>query len=55
VIALARVGRYRMVKVRLEGPRSVAVVQQRWTPSQSGWRVSGVEVVRSEPASPSLA
>jgi hypothetical protein len=55
VIALAKVGRYRMVKVRLEGPRSVAVVQQRWTPSQSGWRVSGVEVVRSEPASPSLA
>jgi hypothetical protein len=55
VIALARVGRYRMVKVRLEGPRSVAVVQQRWRPSQSGWRVSGVEVLRSEPASPSLA
>jgi len=54
VIALAKVGRYRMVKVRLEGPRSVAVVQQRWTPSQSGWRVSGVEVVRSEPTSPSL-
>jgi hypothetical protein len=55
VIALAKVGRYRMVKVRLEGPRSVAVVQQRWTPSQSGWRVSGVEVVRSEPVSSSLA
>jgi hypothetical protein len=55
VIALAKVGRYRMVKVRLQGPRSVAVVQQRWTPSQSGWRVSGVEVVRSEPASCSLA
>ena len=55
VIALAKVGRYRMVKVRLEGPRSVAVVQQRWTPSQSGWRVSGVEVVRSEPAPRALA
>lgn len=55
VVALAKVGRYRMVKVKLEGPRSVAVVQQRWTPSQSGWRVSGVEVVRSELVSPSLA
>ena len=55
VVALAKVGRYRMVKVKLEGPRSVAVVQQRWTPSQSGWRVSGVEVVRSELASPSRA
>jgi hypothetical protein len=55
VVALAKVGRYRMVKVRLQGPRSVAVVQQRWTPSQSGWRVSDVEVVRSEPATTSLA
>jgi hypothetical protein len=55
VIALAKVGRYRMVKVRLEGPRSAAVVQQRWTPSPSGWRVSAVEVVRSEPAASALA
>jgi hypothetical protein len=55
VIALATVGRYRVVKIRLEGPRSVAVVQQRWMPSDAGWHVAGVELVRSEPASPSLA
>jgi len=50
IVALARIGGYRMVRLRLEGERGSALVQERWTPSDAGWRVVAAEVVRAEPA-----
>jgi hypothetical protein len=49
VVALAAVGRHRLVKVRLDGARLVGTVQLRWTPSDSGWRITAAELVRVEP------
>ena len=38
-----------MVKLRLEGPRAVAFVQLRWTPTPSGWRIAAGDLVSTEP------
>ena len=45
VVGIARIGAYRIVKLRLEGPAASAVVQARWVPSESGWRVTAAEVL----------
>ena len=49
VVALASIGRHRLVKVRLDGGRTVGYVQLRWTPSDAGWRITAAELVRVEP------
>ena len=49
VVGSARLGRQRMVKLRLRGPGGVVVLQERWIPSELGWRVAAVEVTRAEP------
>jgi hypothetical protein len=50
VVGCARLGRHRVVKLRLEGPRARIVLQERWIPSSSGWRIAAVEATRSGPA-----
>ncbi len=50
LVGCARLGRQRMVKLRLEGARARVVLQERWIPSGEGWRVAAVEATRSEPA-----
>ena len=49
VVALAAIGRHRIVKLRLEGARVIGYVQLRWTPSAAGWRVTAADLVRVEP------
>jgi hypothetical protein len=49
VVALAAVGRHRLVKVRLDGTRVVGYVQLRWTPTDAAWRIAAAELVRIEP------
>jgi hypothetical protein len=50
VVACARVGSYRIVKLALRGPRGVSVVQLEWRRSDAGWRIVAGELVRSDPA-----
>jgi hypothetical protein len=49
VIGCARLGRQRVVKLRLRGPHESMVLQERWVPAEDGWRIAAVEVTRSEP------
>jgi hypothetical protein len=49
VVALAAIGRHRLVKVRFDGARVVGYVQLRWTPTAAGWRIAAAELVRIEP------
>lgn len=48
VVAFARVGRQRLVKLRLDGPAAAATVLARWTPGDGGWRVAALEVARAD-------
>ena len=50
VVGCARLGRHRVVKLRLEGPGARLLLQERWIPSPAGWRVAAVEATRLEPA-----
>ena len=43
VVGVARIGRQRMVKLALAGPRR-QVLQERWVPTELGWRVVTVEI-----------
>jgi hypothetical protein len=47
VIGCARLGRQRVVKLRLQGARDRVVLQERWIPSGAGWRIAAVEATRS--------
>jgi hypothetical protein len=49
VVAVAAIGRHRLVKVRFDGTRVVGYVHLRWTPTEAGWRVTAAELVRVEP------
>jgi hypothetical protein len=49
VVGCARIGRQRVVKLRLSGRRARVVLQERWVPSEAGWRIATVEVTRAEP------
>ena len=49
VVGCARIGRQRVVKLRLEGPRSRVVLQERWIPTPGGWRVAGVDRTSVDP------
>ena len=51
VVACARVGAFRFVKLALRGPREVSIVQLEWRRGEAGWRIVAAELVRSEPAS----
>ena len=47
VVGCARLGRQRIVKLRLHGTRATVVLQERWVPSDHGWRIAAVEVTGS--------
>jgi len=49
VVACARVGAYRFVKLALRGPDAVSVVQLEWRRGDAEWRIVAGELVRSEP------
>lgn len=51
VVGLAGIGRQQMVKLRVEGRRVAGLVQLRWTPTPSGWRIAAAELVSTEPVS----
>lgn len=48
IIAYAKVGAFRLVKLRFSGAQGATIVQTQWRPSQGGWRISEAEVLRSE-------
>lgn len=50
VVAQARVGAHRFVRLRLSGPRGATVLQLQWRRLDGAWRVVEAELVRSEPA-----
>lgn len=43
VVARARVGAYRLIKLRLDGPGPGAVVLLQWRPTGEGWRIFAAE------------
>jgi hypothetical protein len=49
VVGCARLGRQRIVKLRLQGPRGVVVLQERWVPAPAGWCVAALETTASGP------
>jgi hypothetical protein len=49
VVACARVGAHRFVKLALRGSAEVSIVQLEWRRGQAGWRIVAAELVRSEP------
>jgi hypothetical protein len=49
VVGCARLGRQRVVKLRLHGARGVVVLQERWVPAPAGWRVAALETTPSGP------
>ena len=52
LVALAKVGRQRLVKLRLEGPDGSVVLAIRWAPGEDGWRAAAVELVAVDAAHP---
>ena len=52
VVGLAAIGRQQMVKLRVETTSAVALVQLRWEPTASGWRIAAGDVVSTELRSP---
>lgn len=49
LVAQARVGAYRLIKLRLSGAAGTAVVQTQWRQLDGGWRVVEAEVVAAPP------
>jgi hypothetical protein len=47
VVACARIGDYRVVKLALEGVAGRTTLQLQWRPVDSVWRVAGADVVPS--------
>ena len=44
IVALAAVGRQRLVKLRLEGPEGAVVLVTRWAPGEGGWRSAALDL-----------
>ena len=47
VVGVARIGRQRVVKLALAGPRGRQVLQERWMPTGGEWRIVTLEVTDS--------
>jgi hypothetical protein len=52
IVACARLGAQRLVKLRLDRPGTSVALATRWAPRPDGWRVEAVEVARVEAARP---
>jgi hypothetical protein len=48
LVGCAKIGAFRVVKVRLTGPAVSTVVQQRWRRDPAGWRLVAADVVETE-------
>jgi hypothetical protein len=49
IVACARLGDYRLVKVRVPGAGGSTLVQSRWRRGDEGWRVVASDVLRTDP------
>lgn len=45
IVACAKIGAYRVVKVALEGPSARATLQMQWRPADGAWRIAAADVV----------
>ena len=52
IVACARVGEQRLVKLRLDGAHDGVTLLLRWVPADSDWRVAVLEAVSASAASP---
>ncbi|MGH7391676.1 MAG: hypothetical protein ACREM3_19795 [Candidatus Rokuibacteriota bacterium] len=50
IVAQAKVGAHRLIKLRLSGPEGARVLQQQWRRFDDGWRVVEAEIVSAAPA-----
>ncbi|HEV8438422.1 MAG TPA: hypothetical protein VGT40_10040 [Methylomirabilota bacterium] len=51
MVSLAKIGRQRLIKLRLQGPGGSVVLSTRWTPADGGWRVAVLDLAALEPQS----
>ena len=49
VVAVARIGRQLLVKIRLDGPSVSATLAARWGGGPDGWRAHALDIARLEP------
>jgi len=49
VVALARLGEYRVVRVRRTGEAGATIAQSQWRRAESGWHIVSDDVVRVDP------
>jgi len=52
VVAFAKIGQKRVVKIRVEGAGGAATLVTRWAPAEEGWRVEALEVIAVDLARP---
>jgi hypothetical protein len=52
MVALATIGRQRLVKLRLEGPDGAVVLVIRWAPGEAGWRAAALDLAAVHAADP---
>jgi hypothetical protein len=48
-VAFTKIGRQRLIKLRLDGPGGSVTVSSRWVPTETGWRAAAVDLVRLHP------
>jgi hypothetical protein len=52
VVAFARVGAQRLVKLRVDGDGAGLTLLLRWVPADAGWRIAALEPVTASAAPP---
>lgn len=52
LVAFAKIGHQRAVKLRLDGPQGAVTVTARWAPAEGGWRAAAVDLASAELAQP---
>ncbi len=52
IVAAAKVGQQRLVKLRVEGPDGSIALVVRWVPGEDGWRAAAIDLVATDPAPP---
>jgi hypothetical protein len=52
IVACARIGEHRVVKVRLDGPGTSVALLGRWASAPGGWRMVFAETTRTDLARP---
>ncbi len=45
VVALAKIGRHRVVKLRVSGRTGTSLLQVKWKPSDAGWQLASADVL----------